>query len=152
MKIALDSLDGGRIGVAAQAIGIAEAALNNAISYSKTREAFGKKLCDFQALQFMIADAATKIECARLLMLKAAYLRNKNIRCTKEAAMAKLYASEMCNEVTYKALQIYGAYGYSKEFPLERFSRDARVTTIYEGTSEIQRIVIARELLKLINI
>ncbi len=152
IKIALDSLDGGRIGIAAQAIGIAEAAMEKAILYAKTREAFGKTLADFQAIQFMISDAITKIECAKLLMLKAANLRNNNLKCTKEAAMAKLYASEMCNDVTYKALQIYGAYGYSKEFPLERYSRDARVTTIYEGTSEIQKIVIARELLKSFNI
>ncbi len=152
IKIALDSLDGGRIGIAAQAIGIAEAAMEKAILYAKTREAFGKTLADFQAIQFMISDAITKIECAKLLMLKAANLRNNNLKCTKEAAMAKLYASEMCNDVTYKALQIYGAYGYSKEFPLERYSRDARVTTIYEGTSEIQKIVIARELLKTFNI
>lgn len=151
IKIALDSLDGGRIGVSAQAIGIAEAAIDKAIAYAKTREAFGKTLADFQAIQFMIADAITKIEAAKLLMLKAATLRNNNMRCTKEAAMAKLYASEICNDVTYKALQIFGAYGYSQEFPLERYARDARVTTIYEGTSEIQRIVIARELLKSVN-
>lgn len=147
-KIALDCLDGSRISIAAQAIGIAEAAMEKAIEYAQTRVAFNKTLADFQAIQFMIADMATKIEASRLLMLKAAKLRDRNLRCAKESAMAKLYASEMSNEVTYKALQIFGAYGYSKEFPLERYFRDARVTTIYEGTSEIQRIVIAREVLK----
>jgi len=147
-KIALDCLDGGRIGVSAQAMGIAEAATEKAIEYAQARAAFGKTLADLQAIQFMIADMATRIEASRLLMLKAAKLKNDGLRCSKESAMAKLYASEMCNEVTYKALQIFGAYGYSKEFPLERYFRDSRVTTIYEGTSEILRIIIAREVLK----
>ncbi|OGF58709.1 MAG: acyl-CoA dehydrogenase [Candidatus Fischerbacteria bacterium RBG_13_37_8] len=148
MRIALDALDGGRIGVAAQAIGISVAAVEKACEYAKARTSFGQNLADHQAIQFMLADAATKIESARLLTLKAAYLKDNNLRCAKEAAMAKLFASEASIDVTYKALQIFGAYGYSKEFPLERYSRDARVTTIYEGTSEIQRIVIAREILK----
>lgn len=147
-KIAMDALDGARIGVAAQAIGIAEAAMEKAVEYSKIRTAFGKTLSSFEGIQFMIADMATKIEAARLLMLKAAKLKNDNLRCVKEASMAKLYASEICNEITNKALQIYGAYGYSKDYPLERYLRDGRVTTIYEGTSEIQKIIIARELLK----
>jgi len=147
-KIAMDALDGARIGVAAQAIGIAEAAMEKAIEYSKIRSAFGKTLSSFEGIQFMIADMATKIEAARLLMLKAAQLKNDNRRCVKEASMAKLYASEICNEITNKALQIYGAYGYSKDYPLERYLRDGRVTSIYEGTSEIQRIIIAREILK----
>lgn len=147
-KIAMDALDGARIGVAAQAIGIAEAAMEKAIEYSKIRTAFGKPLSSFEGIQFMIADIATKIEAARLLMLKAAQLKNDNRRCLKEASMAKLYASEICNEVTNKALQIYGAYGYSRDYPLERYLRDGRVTSIYEGTSEIQRIIIAREILK----
>jgi len=147
-KIAMDALDGARIGVAAQAIGIAEAAMEKAIEYSKIRSAFGKTLSSFEGIQFMIADMATKIEAARLLMLKAAQLKNDNRRCVKEASMAKLFASEICNEITNKALQIYGAYGYSKDYPLERYLRDGRVTSIYEGTSEIQRIIIAREILK----
>ncbi len=148
LRIALHSLDGARTGVAAQSIGIAQAAFEEAIQYSKQREAFGKLLHEFQSIQFMLADMATQIEAARLLTWHAASLRDQNVPSfTKEASMAKLYASEVANQVTYLAVQIHGAYGYSKEYNVERYFRDARVTTIYEGTSEIQRMVISRKVL-----
>jgi alkylation response protein AidB-like acyl-CoA dehydrogenase len=147
-KIAMASLDGGRIGVGAQACGIAQGAYEAALKYAKERSAFGQHLAEFQAIQFMLADMATQIEAARLLTLNAADLRQKGKSFGKAAAMAKLYASEMANRVTYLAIQIHGGYGYSQEYPVERYYRDARVTTLYEGTSEIQRIVIARQLLK----
>ena len=147
-KIAMTSLDGGRIGVASQACGIAQAAYEVSLKYSKERSAFDHQLSDFQAIQFMLADMATQLEAARLLTHYAADLRQKKKQFTKAAAMAKVFASEMANRVTYNAIQIHGGYGYSQEYPVERFYRDARVTTLYEGTSEIQRIVIARHLLQ----
>ncbi|MEW6457362.1 MAG: acyl-CoA dehydrogenase [Acidobacteriota bacterium] len=148
LKIAFTALDASRIGVAAQAVGIAQSAMEEAIKYSKERKAFGKSISEFQAIQFMISEMATQIEAARLLTYRAAYLKDQGKQYTKEASMAKLYASEIANRVVYNALQIHGAYGYSKEYLIEKLFRDARVTTIYEGTSEIQRIVIARRLLQ----
>ena len=147
-KVAMTSLDGGRIGVASQATGIAQGAYEESLKYSKERTAFDSKLADFQAIQFMLADMATEIEAARLLTHHAAFLRDQGKPFTKAASMAKVYASEMANRVTYKAIQIHGGYGYSREYPVERYYREARVTTLYEGTSEIQRMVIARSLLK----
>ncbi len=147
-KVAMTSLDGGRIGVASQATGIAQGAYEESLKYSKERTAFNSKLAEFQAIQFMLADMATEIEAARLLTHHAAFLRDQGKPFTKAASMAKVYASEMANRVTYKAIQIHGGYGYSREYPVERYYREARVTTLYEGTSEIQRMVIARSLLK----
>lgn len=147
-KIAMSSLDGGRIGVASQACGIAQAAYEESLKYSRERSAFNQQLADFQAIQFMLADMATQLDAARLLTHYAADLRQRKKPFTKAAAMAKVFASEMSNRVTYSAIQIHGGYGYSQEYPVERFYRDARVTTLYEGTSEIQRIVIARHLLR----
>ena len=146
--IALSSLDGSRIGIAAQSIGLSERALQEAVQYAKQREAFGKKVSEFQAIQFMIADISTLIEAARLLTYKAATLKDKGKNFIKEAAMAKLFASEAANKIVYHALQIHGGYGYSKEFLIEQLYRDARVFSLYEGTSEIQRLVISRQLLK----
>jgi alkylation response protein AidB-like acyl-CoA dehydrogenase len=146
--IALSSLDGSRIGIAAQSIGLSARALQEAVQYAKQREAFGKKISEFQAIQFMIADISTLIEAARLLTYKAAALKDKGKNFIKEAAMAKLFASEAANKIVYHALQIHGGYGYSKEFLIEQLYRDARVFSIYEGTSEIQRMVISRQLLK----
>lgn len=146
--IALHSLDGSRIGIAAQSVGLAERALQEAVQYAKQREAFGKKISEFQAIQFMIADISTSIEAARLLTYKAAVLKDRGKPFSKEAAMAKLFASEAANKIVYQALQIHGGYGYSKEFFIEQLYRDARVLSIYEGTSEIQRLVISRHLLK----
>jgi butyryl-CoA dehydrogenase len=147
-KVAMSTLDGGRIGIAAQAIGIARAALEEAIAYSGDRKTFGKPIRDHQAIQFMIADMATELDAARLLMLQAAVLKDRGVRHSTESSMAKLYASEMATRVTHKALQIHGGQGYSKEFDAERHVRDARITEIYEGTSEIQRIVISTQVLK----
>jgi alkylation response protein AidB-like acyl-CoA dehydrogenase len=146
--IALSSLDGSRIGIAAQSVGLSERSLQEAVQYAKQREAFGKKISEFQAIQFMIADISTLIEAARLLTYKAADLKDKGKNFIKEAAMAKLFASEAANKIVYHALQIHGGYGYSKEFLIEQLYRDARVFSIYEGTSEIQRLVISRQLLK----
>ncbi|MFQ5869383.1 MAG: acyl-CoA dehydrogenase [Candidatus Zixiibacteriota bacterium] len=146
--IALSVLDYGRIGVGAQAVGIAQAAFEEAVSYSKERKQFGQPICNFQAIQFKLADMATRINASRLLVHKAAWLKSKGEGCRFEASMAKLYASETANEVANQAVQILGGYGYMKEYPVERFFRDARVTEIYEGTSEIQRIVISRTILK----
>ena len=144
----METLDGARIGIAAQSVGIARGALEESILFARQRRAFGKSISEFQAIQFMLADMATSIEAARLLAHRAAWLRDQGGRsCTREASMAKLFASEMVNKVAYQAVQIHGAYGYSREYPVERYYRDARVTTIYEGTSEIQRMVIARKLL-----
>ena len=148
LAIALSTLDGARIGVAAQCIGMAQGAFREALAYSQERETFGRKLAQHQAIQFLLADAATEIEASNLLMLRAALLKDQGKSHGKEASMAKLFSSEMANRVTSNALQIFGAYGYSREYPVERFFRDARVTTIYEGTSEIQRIVISRALMK----
>jgi butyryl-CoA dehydrogenase len=147
-KIAMSTLDGGRIGIAAQALGIARAAYEKAVAYSKERKAFGKPLADKQAIQFMLADMATELDAARLLTLRAATLKDQGVRHTSESAVAKLFASEMCTRVAHKALQIHGGYGYSTEYDVERHYRDARITEIYEGTSEIQRIVIAANALK----
>ncbi|MEW5807462.1 MAG: acyl-CoA dehydrogenase family protein [Acidobacteriota bacterium] len=148
LRIALHSLDGSRISVGAQAVGIAQAALDEANFYARQREAFGRPIAELQAIQFMLADMATRIEAARLLVMHASMLREANVQSfTKEASMAKLFASETACHVASMALQIHGAYGYSKEYSVERYFRDARVTTIYEGTSEIQRLIIARRLL-----
>jgi butyryl-CoA dehydrogenase len=147
-KVAMNTLDGGRIGIAAQALGIARAAYEKAVMYSKERKAFGGTISGLQAIQFMIADMAVEFDAARLLTLRAAYMKDKGARHTAESAMAKLFASEMCTRVTHKALQVHGGYGYTTEYGIERHYRDARITEIYEGTSEIQRVVIAGNVLK----
>ena len=146
--IALETLDGGRIGIAAQALGIAQGCLEESLAYSKERKQFGPPIANFQAIQWMLADMATEIDAARLLTYRAAWLHQQNKKVTREAAMAKLFASEASNRAAYKAIQIFGGYGYIKDFAVERFFRDARVTTLYEGTSEIQRFIIARHLLQ----
>jgi alkylation response protein AidB-like acyl-CoA dehydrogenase len=143
----LETLDGGRISIAALSLGIAQGALEEAISYAQERTAFGKAISEFQAIQWMIADAGTEIEAARLLVYQAALAKDRGDRFTREAAMAKLYATEMAERVTRNAIQILGSYGYSSEYPVERMYRDARLMTIGEGTSEVQRMVIARHLL-----
>jgi alkylation response protein AidB-like acyl-CoA dehydrogenase len=153
LKIALELLDGGRVGIAAQAIGIAQGALEASAAYAKQRRAFGKTIGDFQAIQWMLADMQTEIEAARALVHNAAWLRDKTRdqdapRIGPTASRAKLYAGEMVNRVVYKAVQIHGSQGYSRESDVERMYRDARVITIYEGTSEIQRLIIARDLLR----
>lgn len=147
-KIALIALDGGRIGIGAQAVGIAQAALDESIEYSKQREQFGRPISKFQAIQWMIVDMATRIEASRLLVHNAAYAKDQGGRFSKEAAMAKLFASETAMDAAIKAVQIHGGYGYTKEYLVERLFRDAKITEIYEGTSEIQRLVIANSLLK----
>jgi butyryl-CoA dehydrogenase len=147
-KVAMSTLDGGRIGIAAQAIGIARAAFEKAVAYSKERKAFGTPLADKQAIQFMLADMAMDLDAARLLTHRAAMMKDKKLRHTKESAMAKLFASEMATRVTHKAIQIHGGLGYTRECDAERHYRDARITEIYEGTSEIMRIVIAANVLK----
>jgi butyryl-CoA dehydrogenase len=147
-KIAMSTLDGGRIGVAAQAVGIARAALEESVRYAKERKAFGKPISNFQGLQFMIADMTTKIEASRLLTWQSAVMKDRKLNYSKKSAMAKLFSSETAMWVTTKAIQIHGGYGYTVDYPVERFFRDAKVTEIYEGTSEIQRNVIARETLK----
>ena len=147
-KIALAALDHSRIGIAAQALGIAEGAYEQALEYSKQRVQFGKTICQFQAIQFMLSDMVTDIEAARFLIYNAAWLYDQGKRVSKEVAIAKLFASEMSFRVVHKALQIHGGYGYMKEYPVERMYRDQRVTEIYEGTSEVQRMVIANQLLK----
>ncbi|OQX94844.1 acyl-CoA dehydrogenase [candidate division KSB1 bacterium 4572_119] len=149
LKIALTLLDGGRIGIAAQAVGIAEAALEEAIRYSKERVQFKKSLSKFQAIQFMLAEMATEVELAKTMLYKVAWLKESGKKdFSKEAAMLKLYASEMSHRVCHKALQIHGGYGYMKEYKIERLYRDQRITEIYEGTSEIQKVVIARKILQ----
>jgi alkylation response protein AidB-like acyl-CoA dehydrogenase len=145
--IAMTALDEGRIGVASMSVGIAQACLDAAISYAKERKQFGSAISKFQGIRWMIADMAVQIEAARLLTFNAAAMKDRGERFTAEASMAKLFASEMVNRVAYQALQIHGGYGYSKEYPVERYYRDARVTTIYEGTSEVQRIVIANNII-----
>jgi butyryl-CoA dehydrogenase len=147
-KIAMATLDGGRIGIAAQALGIARAAYEKALAYAKERRSFGVPIAQHQAIQFKLADMATEIDAARLLIWRAATLKDRGVRHTAESAMAKLFASEMATRVTHAAIQIHGGYGYSAEFDVERHYRDARITEIYEGTSEIQRIVIAANALK----
>jgi butyryl-CoA dehydrogenase len=148
LRIALEALDGGRVGIAAQAVGIAQGAFEEAVSYAKQRRAFGKTIGEFQAIQWMLADMQTEIEAARSLTHYAAWLREKkSSEASAAASRAKLYSSEMVNRVVYKAVQVHGSMGYSRESPVERMYRDARVLSIYEGTSEIQRMVIARDLL-----
>ena len=147
-KIAMSTLDGGRIGVAAQALGIAQAALDHAIKYSKERVQFGKPIASNQAIAFMMADMATKIDAARLLIYRAAYLKDQGLPYSKEAAMAKLFASDIAMEVTTDAVQIYGGYGYSREYPVERLMRNAKITQIYEGTNQVQRMVISGAILR----
>jgi butyryl-CoA dehydrogenase len=147
-KIALATLDGGRIGIGTQAVGIARACLEASVAYAREREQFGKKIGEFQAIQWKIADMATQIDAARLMVYRASRMRDKNIPHTKEAAMAKLFASEAANRAAREAVQIHGGAGYLKDFPVERYYRDARITEIYEGTSEVQRIVISRAYLQ----
>jgi Acyl-CoA dehydrogenases len=147
-KFAMNVLEGGRIGIAAQALGIASGAFELAANYAKTRQTFGKPIAQHQAIQFKLADMATQIEAARLLCLKAAWLKDTGMPYAKAASMAKLYASEVAMKVTVEAVQIHGGYGYVKEYHVERLMRDAKITQIYEGTSEIQKMVISREVLK----
>ncbi|MBU1627440.1 acyl-CoA dehydrogenase [bacterium] len=147
-KIAMTVLDGGRISIAAMSVGIARAAYEAAVKYANERVQFGKPISSFQAIQWKIADMDCMIDSARLLTLRAAQMKDAGKKFTTEAAMAKLVASETANKCAYEAIQIFGAYGYSKEFPVERYFRDARATTIYEGTSEIQKLVIARDTIK----
>lgn len=146
--IAMSGLDGGRIGIAAQSIGVAQAALDAAIKYAKERQQFGQSISKFQGIRWAIADMATEIEAARQLVLSAAAMKDRGERYTAQASMAKLFASEMVNRITGRALQIHGGYGFTKDYPVERFYRDARVFTIYEGTSEIQRVVISNQILR----
>jgi len=147
-RVAVSELAGGRIGIGSLALGIGQAALDSAIRYALERKQFGQRLSDFQAIQWKIADCSTELEAARLLLMQAAYRKEQGKSYSKEASMAKLFASEAANRACYEALQIFGGYGYTTEFPVERYSRDARITTIYEGTSEIQRLIIAREILR----
>ncbi|KIX11823.1 acyl-CoA dehydrogenase [Dethiosulfatarculus sandiegensis] len=146
-KVAMSGLDCGRIGIAAQSVGVAQACMDEAIAYMHGREQFGRSISQFQGLRWKIADMATEIEAARVLCLNAASLKDQGRRYTKEASMAKLFASEMVNRVAGQAIQIHGGYGYCSEYPMERHYRDARVFTIYEGTSEIQRVVVSNILL-----
>jgi hypothetical protein len=145
-RIALTALDGGRIGIASQAIGIARSALESAISYARERKQFGQPIAEFQAIRCMLADAATELDAAQLLAFRAACLKEQGKTFTREASMAKVFASEAANRACHSAVQVLGGYGYIREYPVERHLRDIRVTTIYEGTSEIQRIVISRAL------
>jgi butyryl-CoA dehydrogenase len=147
-KIAMHTLDGGRIGIAAQAIGIARASLEDSLAYAKERKQFGQSIASFQAIQWMLADMATEIDAARMLTYRAAWRKDRNLRYTRESAMAKLYASEAAMRASVKGIQIHGGYGYIREYPAERHFRDAKITEIYEGTSEIQRLVIASDLLR----
>src|SRR6185437_14922653 len=147
-RIALSNLEGGRIGIAAQSVGMARAALDAAVAYARERRAFGKPIAEHQAVNFRLADMATQIEVARQIVWHAAALRDAGEPCLKEASMAKLFASEMAERVCSDALQIHGGYGYLTDFPVERIYRDVRVCQIYEGTSDIQRMLIAREIAK----
>jgi len=146
-KIAMTTLDGGRVGIAAQATGIAQGALEAAMGYAKQRVQFGRAIASFQAIQFMLVDMVVEIEAARLLTYRAAFLKDRGLPFTKEAAMAKLYASEAAMRAAMKGVQVHGGYGYMMDYPAQRFFRDAKITEIYEGTSEIQRLVIAKHLL-----
>ena len=148
-RVAMTTLDGGRIGIAAQALGIAQAAYDVARAYAKERRSFGKRIAEHQAIQWKLADMSTEIDAARLLVYRAAWLKDRGEPHTEAGAKAKLFSSEMARRQTAEAIQILGGYGYTKEFPVERYYRDAKVTEIYEGTSEIQRIVIARKILEL---
>jgi alkylation response protein AidB-like acyl-CoA dehydrogenase len=145
---AMKTLSGGRIGIAAQALGIASGAYELAVNYSKQRKAFGKEIMNHQAIQFKLADMATRIEAARLLCLKAAWEKDQGLDYTLSSSMAKVYASETAMWVSTEAVQVHGGYGYVKEYHVERLMRDAKITQIYEGTSEVQRIVIGRQILK----
>ena len=147
-KIAMSTLDGGRIGVAAQALGIAQSSLEQATKYAKERTQFGKSIASNQGISFMLADMATQVEAARLLTYRAAYLKDQGLPYAKEAAMAKLYASDAAMSVSTDAVQIFGGYGYSREYPVERLMRDAKITQIYEGTNQVQRMVIGAALLR----
>jgi butyryl-CoA dehydrogenase len=147
-KIAMKTLDGGRIGIASQAVGIAQAAMEAAVKYSKERKQFGKAICEFQAIQWMLANMAVEVDAARFLTLRAAYTKDKGLNFTKEAAMAKLFASETAVKTAINAVQVHGGYGYMKEYDVERYFRDAKITEIYEGTSEVQRMVIAAMMLR----
>ncbi len=147
-KIAMHSLDVGRIGIAAQALGIAQAAYEHSVEYSKGRIQFKKPISNFQGISFKLAEMATKIDAARLLVYKAAYMKDSKEKFSKESAMCKLYASEIARQVTMEALQIHGGYGYIKDLPIERYLRDAAITTIYEGTSEIMKLIISQQILK----
>lgn len=146
--IAMTALDGGRIGIAAQSVGVAQAAFDASVQYAQEREQFGQSISKFQGLRWIIADMATEIEAARLMAFSAAEMKDQGENYTLQASMAKLFASEMVNRITAKAIQIHGGYGFTKEYPVERFYRDARVFTIYEGTSEIQRVVISNHIFK----
>jgi alkylation response protein AidB-like acyl-CoA dehydrogenase len=146
-RVAMSTLDGGRIGIAAQAVGIAQAAYDVALAYAKERHAFGRRIADFQAIQHKLANMSLEIDAARLLVLRAAWLKEQGRPHTEAGAKAKLFASEMARRQTAEAIQVLGGYGYTKEFPVERYYRDAKITEIYEGTSEIQRLVIARSIL-----
>jgi alkylation response protein AidB-like acyl-CoA dehydrogenase len=146
--IAMTGLDGGRIGIAAQSVGVAQAAFDAAVQYAREREQFGRSISKFQGLRWIVADMATEIEAARLMMLSAAEMKDHGENFTLQASMAKLFASEMVNRITAKAVQLHGGYGFTKEYPVERFYRDARVFTIYEGTSEIQRVVISNQIFR----
>ena len=145
-RIALEAIDNSRISIAAQAVGIAQGALDKCIDYAKERQQFGQRIANFQAIQWMLSDMATQTDAARLLTYRAAYLHDKDLDCVKEAAMAKVFAAETAMSVTTKAIQIFGGYGYTKDYPVERYFRDAKITEIYEGTSEMQRMTIARAL------
>lgn len=147
-RIALSTIDTSRIGIAAQALGIAQGAFEKALAYAQERQQFGQPIADFQAIQWMLADMATQIDAARLLTYRAAYLKDRGLSFIKEASMAKVFAAEAAMFVTSKAIQIYGGYGYTKDYPLERYFRDAKITEIYEGTSEMQRMTIARQLMR----
>ena len=147
-SIALETIDGSRIGIAAQAVGIAQAAFDKALAYSQERKQFGQAIANYQAIQWMLADMATQIDAARLLTYRAAFLKDQKQPFIKEASMAKVFAAEAANFVATKAVQIFGGYGYIKDFPVERYFRDARITEIYEGTSEMQRMTIARQLIR----
>jgi alkylation response protein AidB-like acyl-CoA dehydrogenase len=146
-KIAMQTLDAGRVGIAAQAVGIAQGSFEEALAYSQERQQFGKPISDFQAIQFYLADMSTELDAARLLTWKAAWAKDHQKRYSLEACQAKLFASEMAQKVTTRALQIHGGYGYVREYNVERYFRDARITEIYEGTSEIQKMVIANWIL-----
>ena len=148
-RVAMSTLDGGRIGIAAQALGIAQAAYDVALAYAKERRTFGKRIGEHQAIQWKLADMSTEIDAARLLVYRAAWRKQNDLPHTEEGAKAKLFASEMARRQTAEAIQILGGYGYTREFPVERYYRDAKITEIYEGTSEIQRLVIARSVLGL---
>ena len=147
-RIALETIDGSRIGIAAQALGIGQAALEKALAYAKERQQFGQAIVNFQAIQWMLADMAMRLDAARLLTYRAAYLKDQHQSFVKESSMAKVFAAEAASFIATKALQIYGGYGFVKDFPLERYFRDARITEIYEGTSEMQRMTIARQMIR----